>query len=91
MELAFEVENIKCGGCARSIERALAGVPGVSRVEVDVDAGRVTVAAPEDAREPLREALLRLGYPERGSASGVSALGAKAKSFVSCAIGRLSD
>ena len=91
MKLAFEVDNIKCGGCVRSIERALKEVPEVSAVAVEVDAGRVTVSAPEAARELLREALLRLGYPERGSASGMAAVGAKAKSFVSCAIGRLSD
>jgi copper chaperone len=91
MELAFEVDNIKCGGCARSIERALKEVPQVSAVGVDVDAGRVTVSAQADVREPVREALLRLGYPERGTASGLSAASAKAKSFVSCAIGRFGD
>ena len=91
MEFAFEVENIKCGGCARSIERALKEVQQVSTVGVDVDAGRVTVSAQADVREPVREALLRLGYPERGAASGAAALGAKAKSFVSCAIGRFTD
>ena len=91
MELAFEVENIKCGGCARSIERGLKEVPHVSGVAVDVDAGRVIVSAEEDVRAPLLAALLRLGYPARGSASGLSAAGARAKSFVSCAIGRFSD
>ena len=91
MELAFEVENIKCGGCARSIERALKEVSGVARGDIDVDAGRVTVSAPEAARVPVRDALMRLGYPERGAASGMTAVGAKAKSFVSCAIGRFAD
>jgi len=91
MELAFEVDNIKCGGCARSIERALKELPQVSSVAVDVEAGRVTVEAQAQVREPVRDALLRLGYPERGSAGGMSAVGAKAKSFVSCAIGRFSD
>jgi len=88
MEFALEVENIKCGGCARSIERAVGEVPQVSRVAVDVPGGRVSVTAAADVRGPVREALARLGYPERGSANG---LGAKAKSFVSCAVGRFSD
>jgi len=91
MELAFDVENIKCGGCARSIERALKEVPEVSAVGVEMDAGRVIVSAKADVRDAVRAALLRLGYPERGSASGMSAVGAKAKSFVSCAIGRFTD
>jgi copper chaperone CopZ len=34
MEFALEVEYIECGGCARSIERAVGEVPQVSRVAV---------------------------------------------------------
>lgn len=84
----FEVANIKCGGCARSIDRALRADPRVSGVEVDVEQGAVSVQASDDAREALRAELLRLGYPEAGSAEGLQALAAKGKSFVSCAIGR---
>jgi copper chaperone len=91
MEFGFEVENIKCGGCVRSIERALGELTHVQRVAVDVPAGRVSVVAAADVRAPVRAALAKLGYPERGSASGLEAVGAKAKSFVSCAIGRFSE
>jgi copper chaperone len=87
MEFGFEVENIKCGGCARSIERAIQELPGVSRVAVDVEAGRVNVTAQADLGAPVRDVLARLGYPERGAANG---LGTKARSFVSCAVGRIS-
>jgi copper chaperone len=91
VEFGFEVENIKCNGCVRSIERVLGELPRVQRVAVDVAEGRVSVVAESDVRAPVREALARLGYPERGSASGLGAVGAKAKSFVSCAIGRFSE
>jgi copper chaperone len=84
----FEVVNIKCGGCARSINKALRTDPRVTGVEVDVEHGVVSVQASDDAREALRVELLRLGYPEAGSAEGLQALAAKGKSFVSCAIGR---
>jgi copper chaperone len=84
----FEVANIKCGGCARSIDKALRADLRVSSVEVDVDKGVVSVEATDDAREALRAELLRLGYPEAGLAEGLQALAAKGKSFVSCAIGR---
>jgi len=87
MEFGFEVENIKCGGCARSIERAIEELPDVSRVAVDVAAGRVSVTAKADLRAPLRDVLARLGYPERGAGNS---LGTQAKSFVSCALGRIS-
>jgi copper chaperone len=39
MKHRFEVVNIKCGGCARSIERALRADPRITAVEVDVAAG----------------------------------------------------
>ena len=84
----FEVSNIKCGGCANSIDKALRADPRVTGVEVDIDKGLVSVQASDDARETLRAELLRLGYPEAGSAEGLQALAAKGKSFVSCAIGR---
>jgi copper chaperone len=85
----FEVVNIKCGGCARSIDKALRALPGVQAVAVDVERGMVSVEAGAESREPLRSELLRLGYPETGSLEGLQALAAKGKSFVSCAIGRL--
>ena len=84
----FEVVNIKCGGCARSIDKALRGLAGVASVGVDVERGMVSVEAGAEAREPLRAELLRLGYPEAGTLEGMQALAAKGKSFVSCAVGR---
>jgi len=87
MEFSFDVENIKCGGCARTIERAIEELPDVSRVAVDVAAGRISVTAKADLRAPVGDVLARLGYPERGSANG---LGTRARSFVSCAVGRIS-
>ena len=85
----FEVVNIKCGGCARSIENALRADPRVSHVDIDIAGGIVSVEADEGARDGARAALVRLGYPETGTAEGMQALAAKAKSFVSCAVGRL--
>ena len=90
MEHIIEVENIKCGGCASTIENRLLKIDGVGSVTVDVEAGRVTVTAAEGNRERLIETLLKSGYPEKGSAAGIKAARAKAKSFVSCAIGKMS-
>ena len=89
MKHLFEVVNIKCGGCVRSIERALRADARVAAVEVDIAAGRVSLQGSAEAIEAARATLLRLGYPETGSAEGIEALKAKAKSFVSCAVGRL--
>jgi copper chaperone len=90
MQYIIEVENIRCGGCANSIETRLRKLDGVSKVSVDIEQGRVSVDAVDDRRERLVSTLLQSGYPEKGSAAGIKAATAKAKSFVSCAIGKVS-
>ena len=89
MEHVIEVENIRCGGCANTITHSLQKLDGVSDVSVDIENGRVTVTATTDDRERLVASLLKNGYPEKGSAAGLQAAKARAKSFVSCAIGKL--
>jgi copper chaperone len=89
MEHVIEVENIRCGGCANTITNSLQKLEGVGSVSVDIENGRVTVTTAADDRERLVATLLKHGYPEKGSAEGLEAAKAKAKSFVSCAIGKL--
>ena len=89
MSYQIQVENIKCGGCANSIHKQLVQLEGIDEVIVDVEAGSVNVQGDEAQREHVIQTLLKLGYPETGSVEGLKAAGAKAKSFVSCAIGRL--
>jgi len=89
MSYTIEVENIKCGGCASSIRKGLLEHRQVNAVEVDIEAGKVIVDGDEHARDEVTLALARMGYPEVGSVEGMQAAAAKAKSFVSCAIGRI--
>jgi copper chaperone len=89
MQHVIEVENIKCGGCASTIRTRLGKIEGVGSMEIDIEQGHVTVEAPDDTREQLVATLLANGYPEKGSVEGIKAARAKAKSFVSCAIGRM--
>jgi len=90
MKHIIDVENIKCGGCANTIETRLQKIDAVTQVSVDVEQGQVTVEADDDSREQLIATLLASGYPERGTTEGLKAAKAKAKSFVSCAIGKMS-
>ena len=83
MAFSIDVENIKCGGCANSIRSAFD-----NQVEVDIEAGRLTFALDHAEREAVVEKLRALGYPETGSTEGIDRMAAKAKSFVSCAVGR---
>jgi copper chaperone len=89
MEHVIEVENIRCGGCANTITHSLQKLDGINSVSVDIENGRVCVTAATDDRERLVSTLLQHGYPEKGSIEGLQAAKAKAKSFVSCAIGKL--
>ena len=92
MQIAIEVENIKCGGCANSITGKLMEDERIQTVEVDVDNGIVTLEANSDeVRIDAITRLLKMGYPETGSVEGLKAVKAKASSFVSCAVGRMSQ
>jgi copper chaperone len=86
----IEIENLKCGGCARSIVKGLAEVPGVSDVEVDHVLQQVRFSGDPAIRARVADKLRAMGYPEKGSLHGLQAGVANAKSFVSCAIGRMS-
>ncbi|MFM6976583.1 MAG: heavy-metal-associated domain-containing protein [Sphingobacteriaceae bacterium] len=81
------VENIKCGGCMNSIKTALLKLNGVSEVAIDKEQDQVSVTGPALNRDELLEKLAALGYPERGNNSLLS----KAKSMVSCAVGRMTE
>ena len=91
MTFEVSVENIKCGGCSNSIVKGLQKLDGVVSVSVDVEQGRVTIDADDSLRVAVTERLLTLGYPEQGSAAGLKAAKARAKSFVSCAVGRITN
>lgn len=87
--MQVQVENIKCGGCEKSIMRGLSAVEGIA--DVRIDRAQQTVSATGDAalRPAMVEKLRAMGYPEKGSLSGLDAGIAGARSFVSCAIGRM--
>jgi len=96
--IELQLENIKCEGCASSIRKGLLSDARVRDVNVDVEQGKISIEMSADsseqdesARSELAAALLKMGYPESGTAEGIRAAKAKAKSFVSCAIGRVDN
>ena len=94
MQYNFEVENIRCGGCANTITRKLREIKGVIDVRVSVDEKQVIVttdpANDANIRQTLGKRLAKLGYPEIGTI-GSNRLMTKATSVVSCAIGKVSN
>lgn len=91
MNIEIEVENIKCGGCASTIINKLGNADDVLDVTVDIETGRVAIDGDSSKREQYAGILANIGYPEAGTVQGLGSAGAKAKSFVSCAVGRLNN
>ena len=91
MAYDISVENIKCGGCANTITTRLNEMNSIDSCDVDVEKGIVSINGDESSREQVTQLLLKLGYPESGTAEGLKAARAKAKSFVSCAVGRINS
>ncbi|MCK9372124.1 MAG: heavy-metal-associated domain-containing protein [Sulfuricurvum sp.] len=88
----FEVDNIRCGGCANTITKALeeAGFQEVS-VDTTCEPRTVTATIADEAQLALfKSILIKLGYPLSHSNRGlVENTILKAKSFVSCATGKI--
>lgn len=87
--IRIEIDNLKCGGCANTILKGLNGIEGVSNVNIDNDTSLVSMTAPASLRDEIAKKLSSMGYPEKGSLTGFNAGLANAKSYVSCAIGRV--
>lgn len=81
------IENLKCHGCANTITREIGKIEGVQNLTVGMDDHSVNYDF-KDENDPAQTVLKRLkslGYPQAGSNSTIN----KAKSYVSCAIGRM--
>ena len=88
METTIQIQNLKCGGCANTITKNIAFLEGITNVSVHVEESTVTFNYETEAQlVEVKEKLKTLGYPEDGA---TNSLGSKAKSYVSCAIGKMS-
>lgn len=81
------VANIKCGGCAHSIESALNQLDGVSQSKVAIEDGRIDLELVDlDILNTVLEKLSKMGYPE---VSKENSLFMKAQSYAHCMIGKV--
>ncbi len=83
----IQIENLKCHGCAATITKGLNKFEEVESVDVDVEMSKVGISFHGDDNkvERYKQKLANLGYPEKGGNTTISV----AKSYVSCAIGRV--
>jgi copper chaperone CopZ len=80
------VENIKCGGCMTSIKNALEKINGVVKVEINKDEEKISLTGDQYQLSEVIDSLNSMGYPQKGENSMFK----QAKSYVSCAIGKMS-
>jgi copper chaperone CopZ len=88
-----EVSNVRCGGCANTIKSSLEK-EGFTDINVDLscEPRKVTVGITDEAQvAQLRAVLRKLGYPfSDEEIQFAESATLKAKSFVSCAVGKFS-
>ncbi len=87
MKTTLQVQNLKCGGCAKTISNKLSEIKDIENVIVEKDSSSVSFDHQSADDASLVKATLRnLGYPTIDVQNGFVE---KAKSFVSCASGKM--
>ncbi|MBM1106601.1 heavy-metal-associated domain-containing protein [Aurantibacter crassamenti] len=88
MRTTIIVQNLKCGGCAKTITSKLVELNSISDVEVNFDFSSVSFHC-IDVNDAIlaKEKLQAIGYP---SIDAKNTVVSKAKSYVSCATGKIS-
>ncbi|PWG06243.1 heavy-metal-associated domain-containing protein [Polaribacter aquimarinus] len=86
MKTDIQIENLKCGGCAATIKKGISAINGVNDIDINVEKSIVSITSENVNLDEIKKKLSQLGYPEVGDKN---TLVHKAKSFVSCAVGRI--
>ena len=91
MKQTFEVINVKCSGCASTLKKSLAEEFGEVDVDLDVMPRKITLDIDDNNMISLRNKLKSLGYPMADEdLNTLEKIGTTAKSFASCAVGKMS-
>ena len=86
------IDNLKCGGCAATIVTELQKLSDVQKVQIDSEHDLVLVESEEGSDlNIVKDKLKSLGYPEKNSVHGFEKFSTHAKSYVSCAIGKINN
>jgi copper chaperone len=88
MKTTLQIENLKCGGCAATIKKGILTIDGVENVDVNLEESSVSITSTKNNLQEVKIKLSKLGYPEIGDKNTVLH---KAKSFVSCAVGKIEN
>ncbi len=65
--MQFQIDNMTCGGCARSVTKAIHSVDPQAKVDIDLPQKRVNVVSAAD-ESAVAAVLEDVGYPPRRAA-----------------------
>jgi copper chaperone CopZ len=87
MKTTVQIQNLKCNGCATTIKNNLQKLQNITGIEINLEDSLVSFdhKTNEDL-ENVKKHLHDLGYPLIGEDNKFKT---KAKSYVSCAVGRM--
>ncbi len=57
----LQVTGMSCAGCVRTVERVVSKVPGVEKVAVTLESGKVEVTGAPDV-EAVKAAIVKAGF-----------------------------
>ncbi len=87
MKTTLEIHYLKCGGCENTIKKRLGNLQFVKNLEINVDDSTVNFdVLPAEDFALVWQKLSEMGYPVIDDSNN---FGKKAKSYVSCALGRI--
>ena len=87
MKTNLIIQNLKCGGCEATILERLSGLQNITNISIDQEESEISFEyISPDTIETVKSELSKLGYPVVGEKNNLSK---KAKSYVSCAIGKM--
>lgn len=90
MKQTFEVLNVKCEGCANTLKTKLTKEFGNMEVNLETMPRQITLDIEPEEIDKLRNMLKTMGYPLSDEDLGtIGNATAKAKSFISCAVGKM--
>jgi copper chaperone CopZ len=89
MKTTLYIQNLKCGGCVSSIINRISALEHIKNVTIKLQFDTITFEYDNNADfEEVKHILSNIGYPPFGEKNS---FGKKAKSYVSCAIGRIKN
>ncbi len=87
MNANLQIQNLKCGGCQATIFERLTKLNNIANISIVHEESIVSFEyTSTDAIEIVKSELSKLGYPVIGEKNNLTK---KAKSYVSCAIGKM--